>query len=229
MFERSLVQRRCFVLVWAIAGAVLLIWTYPVAAATALMEHSKHDFSFNSSYSGLHGLAGNEICKPCHVPHNAGKSDYLFRDFGQTWAAPSGHEVMLPESTLCMSCHDGTIAMPVGDPDSIASLNLTKDPHFWNDVLPGYGTVPANPNITPDLNTALTRVSGKWVAVNHRGGSTLTLPLYYTTDPDAPRMACTTCHDPHVEVVGTTGGYFLRSEQPYGELCVTCHTHFYPN
>lgn len=226
MPARSLIQKRCLALAWAVVGAALISWTFPAYAATADMAHSLHDFSWQTGYATLNALAGDEICRPCHVPHNADEPQYLFRDFGTTWDTPLGHELILPESTLCLGCHDGTIAPPGGGTDTISGLDPElKDPHFWNDAQypNALETDPKYvPTLTPGLHDAFQNSSGKWVAQNPMTG--LRLPLYTSGDPTTPRMACTTCHDPHVQVVGTTGRDFLRSAEPYGELCITCHS-----
>jgi predicted CXXCH cytochrome family protein len=210
---------------WAIAGTALLVPLLPGTADAKVpaMAGSKHDFQSSSSYRNLSALAGNEICRACHIPHNASKPR-LLHDFGKEWTDPGGH-VVLSQTMLCLSCHDGTIATPTGGDTMTATVNPSADPHFWNDVLPGYGTRPPREKITPGLNAAVQKLSSSWVAVSPLN-PLRKLPLYTDGTLDAPRMACSTCHDPHVE--NGVGGRFLRSDQAYGDLCVTCHSNLYP-
>ena len=81
---------------------------------------SKHDF-------GQFGWANNEICLPCHVPHNAMVKDasgavlagplwnhtLSTATYTMAWdatgAAVSGQ--VDQNSKLCLSCHDGTVAV----------------------------------------------------------------------------------------------------------------------
>ncbi len=219
----------------AVVGVMALGLASAAGAAEPAMTGSKHDFRFNPTYTGLSALAKDELCRACHIPHNAAKG-HLLRDYGTDWTTTftgtdgASHQLILPESLLCMGCHDGTIAMPSGSPDLIpdgnkAKVNPGADPHYWNDVLPGYGTEPATA-VTPGLLLAAPGPQGgTWTAVSPVNLSTR-LPLYTSGSPSEPRMACTTCHDPHLPAGRQ---YLLRSEQAYGDLCVTCHSDFYPH
>ena len=76
---------------------------------------SAHDFSGE-------GWSGGEICLPCHTPHNADTTEpdaplwnhavtsalYTLYDSPTMDVAP---EQPRPASKLCLSCHDGTVAL----------------------------------------------------------------------------------------------------------------------
>ncbi|MHC4993178.1 MAG: hypothetical protein ACYTGC_19580, partial [Planctomycetota bacterium] len=96
-----------------VAGAAAGGWL--VLSAVADIEGSAHDFSSSS-------WAGGEICKPCHTPHFA-DTDVgflwahtmstqvydLYGDAGQS--SPGGVNELDQFSRMCLSCHDGTIAL----------------------------------------------------------------------------------------------------------------------
>jgi predicted CXXCH cytochrome family protein len=200
------------------------------------MSGSAHDFRNSGRYTGLAAQTGREICRACHVPHHADKQSFLFVDYRKDWTDPvdlSGvaHPLVLNESVLCMSCHDGTIAAATHTdtiPDgNRAKVSLAADPHYWNDKLPVFGYAPAVPMVSQGLEAAVKQQGSQWVAISPVSATTQ-LPLYTDGTDPAPRMACTTCHDPHVQSYGGTGQHFLRSNQAYGDLCVTCHSNLYP-
>ncbi|MGE5507585.1 MAG: hypothetical protein ACM3RP_03700 [Chitinophagales bacterium] len=238
----------------ACLGVALLAWTAPGRAQIA---GSPHDFR-NSKYKVLSDLTGDELCKACHVPHRSSLPNrlgqaHLMRDFGQNQS--SGH-ITMTESLLCMSCHDGTIA-PFGPTGEISEIKSDRwvspekvegDKHFWNDPVPEYdparwsasgGWDPNANQKTVDGFKAAMRVGGdgKWVAQWPLGSGPV-LPLF-TSGDNRPRLTCLTCHDPHGEAQdllptgqprvegGPTQIYFLRA-QPYGDLCVTCHSTYFP-
>lgn len=235
----------------ACLGATLLAWPMPSLAEIA---GSPHDFR-NSKYTVLSDLTGDELCKACHVPHrsslpNRTVQQHLLRDFGKNQS--SGH-ITLTESLLCMSCHDGTIA-PFGPTGAFSEIqndrkiNPDIDKHFWNDPVPGYDPATWGDNGGWDPDPLKKKVQGfraamrvggdgKWIAQWPLGSGPV-LPLT-TSGDNRPRLTCLTCHDPHGQQQNLlpTGGprasdgatkiYFLRA-QPYGDLCVTCHSPFYP-
>jgi predicted CXXCH cytochrome family protein len=228
------------IVAWAVVGVATVGAAWPASAQRISgMVGSDHDFRNSGKYPGLSAQTGTEICRACHVPHHADRETLLFLDFHQDWAGGTStftgsdgltHRLVLDESLLCMSCHDGTIAAPTRIdhiPDgSLAKVNPAVDPHYWNDKLPVRGYAPAVPYVSEGLELAVQPNGSKWVAVSPVSGTRL--PLYTSGADPSPRMACTTCHDPHVENYGGTGKFFLRSDQAYGDLCVTCHSNLYP-
>ena len=83
---------------------------------------SKHDFS---SY----GWSKNQICLPCHAPHAVDNGDQGYKagilwnheltkkttglkyDMYSSSGVTAGTTDLDPNSILCMSCHDGTVAL----------------------------------------------------------------------------------------------------------------------
>lgn len=218
-------------LCWAAAGLLALALS---GAVTAEVANTPHDFRNRAGYPMLSTITGDELCKACHVPHGAAR-ERLMRNFGDD---VSSSHVFISQSLLCLSCHDGVIAAqgPGLSDDQIGVGNLARinpevDKHFYNDVVAGYGTADWDPNSVnlkvAGFALAMKMVGGDWVAESPLNPARV-LPLYTHTGGDGPRLACTTCHDPHVWKLNETGDKFLRSDQPYGDLCVTCHSTFYP-
>lgn len=92
------------------------------ASAQAGIVGSKHDFS-------AYGWSKNQICLPCHAPHavdngnNSYKAGHLWNheltkkttglkfDLYTSSGLTAGSTDLDPNSILCMSCHDGTVAL----------------------------------------------------------------------------------------------------------------------
>jgi predicted CXXCH cytochrome family protein len=196
---------------------------------------SPHDFSGQ----GWSQNGNSEICIVCHTPHNTISpgdgplwnrglttvtsytlyspntvpgSDIQGTGFGQ----PSG------VSRLCLSCHDGTIAV-----DSFGR-NTDGTPFTTGTVY--VGAINANANIgdgtpggtTGDLSNdhpvAFTFPTTDTEIVTPAGGQVAgVLPLFGTSND---QMECATCHDVHA-----TGTFdeLLRVDNAGSDLCLTCH------
>lgn len=213
--------------------------TSGVASAQAIMTGTAHDFTDD-------GFT-NEICVVCHTPHNAlteleagagaGElgplwnrtltqvSDYtLYTEFTRVGSDidATGFNQPTGVSKLCLSCHDGTIAI-----DSFGRLAN-------NSVNTGgttfVGAINANANIgegsgiTGDLSndhpvafTFPTQAQDPEIHAFAGGLVNGTLPLF---GPGDDQMECATCHDVHA-----TGTFdkLLRVDNANSGLCVTCH------
>lgn len=100
----------------ALVAAILMARVVKAETAPSLITGSAHDFS-TKNWQG-----SNEICKPCHTPHNAPTpasissrmwnhnlttATYILH--GSSGATGSYSTVLDNSSRLCMSCHDGTV------------------------------------------------------------------------------------------------------------------------
>lgn len=187
----------------------------------AAILNTKHDFRATSSTS-IRSASTNDACIFCHTPHNAAPGSYLWnhrlsnRDFpGYTSTTlQSSVSAIEPQdsSKLCLSCHDGTIALgeTVND-GSIAfaqgngytlaagsAANLAGDQTFANDH--PFGFVPAT-------NT-----------------ETVNPPAFDAVRLDkSGKLQCTSCHDPHREDTDPTTRKFLVKANQSSALCLACH------
>jgi|SRR3989344_4352626 len=186
------------------------------AIAQAEVQGSKHDFT--STGSGPI-TTQTELCSACHVPHNPKvnvplwsheltvKQFELYNENAEYAGGNSAAYDSSPtnltgeKSRLCLSCHDGTVAV----------VGVT----FITDVNRLIG------------NTADTLMSSHPVAVNYNTVKT-TAPTKFrdiAADPDVKldtngKLQCTTCHNPHNVVPNSK---MLSKSNTRSALCVTCH------
>ena len=172
---------------------------------------TKHDLS-------TRGWGSTELCVFCHTPHNGDKtvSEAPLWNHKVTTAAftvyssPTMNTVAGQpgaSSKLCLSCHDGTVAM-----DSFSGANGTHSLTGTNML----GTDLANDHpisIVYDATLAgndgglVTPVSAS--KVDAAG----TIRLF------AAKMECASCHDVHSNV----NAPFLRVANTGSALCLKCH------
>lgn len=192
------------------------------SSSGSTIVNSAHDFS------ALH--PGGQICIFCHTTHNADltvpdaplwnhqvttKTYQLYNSptMDATMAQPGG------SSRLCLSCHDGTVAIDAygGDPGTVA---LT----MGGDVAVGAGPE----DLTDDhpvsfvYDDTLANLDGEL----HAPSSTPS-GLGSTIDDDlliAGRLECASCHDVHNSgAAAAVNDHLLMITQVDSQLCLTCH------
>jgi len=185
------------------------------AQTPADMVNTKHNLSV-SGPGPIRALTETRICIFCHTPHNATPLSPLWNkdiepQVYNVYASSTLKAGPLPQPSgptkLCLSCHDGTIAMgavvnPAGGitmaggatlaPGSLSNFGLDLSGHHpvsfpYHLALPNAGLVSSPP---PDL-------------------------VYGDTD----EVHCITCHDPHNDAYGD----FLLKDNRFSALCITCH------
>jgi predicted CXXCH cytochrome family protein len=169
-----------------------LILFLPVAALASVVG-SKHDLRGALSYG-----SPQEICKVCHIPHRSATESFLIpseRIYSGGSVTIYGGTVGQPgnSSTICLSCHDGTLAPAVGT----SSTDFTHSHPF---------------SITYPVKTGMTVAAGGKVT-----GAYGALPLEGAAEN---QLECGSCHNPHER--GNSGKY-LRLENTNSNLCLTCH------
>ncbi len=202
-------------------GRELLVLGVVISFAHSLpgqISGSPHDFS-GSSWNST-----GEICVVCHTPHAADSSAgaaplWNHQVTTATFSLYSSPTLKVqPEqprgvTRLCLSCHDGTVAL-----DSFGGMT-------------GNAYISGKAKIGTDLSDDHP-VSIKWkhqtrgpngslpncFNCHERGGWThRTGPLPFFDG----FVECATCHDPHN---GTPGnGHLLRKTTAGSELCLHCH------
>jgi len=203
------------------ALALLALLTTVVLPARAEIATTKH----NLSVSGPGTLKANseaEVCVFCHAPHNASPSGQLWnRRVGASYTpyTSSTRKSVAGQpngaSLLCLSCHDGTIAL--GEVRNRASAIAMAG---------GVSTLPAgNSLLGTDLSddhpvsfvfdAALRTARGELA-----DPATLVKPTSSKVRLDSTnQLQCTSCHDPH----DNTNGKFLVVANTASALCQTCH------
>lgn len=175
----------------------------------------------NLSISGTGSIKAtqeSEICIFCHTPHHSSPRKPLWNreDPGVTYTLYNSSTIDAspgqPDgaSILCLSCHDGTIA--IGN-----VLSRSTDIAMEG----GVTTMPSGlTNLSTDLsddhpvsfiyNTGLSSVDDELV-----DPTTLTGAVTLENE----KVQCTSCHDPHVDLYEK----FLVASTRYSDLCKYCH------
>lgn len=202
--------------------ALILVWAVGAgggpAAASGTIRGSKHDLSVGGE-GPVTATSEQQVCVFCHVPHRASgptlanrrTSDAVYVTYASStvWGSPPQPG---GSSTLCLGCHDGTIALGDLGTGTLAMANTG----------PG-GVMPVGPSLLgadlgDDHPVSLTIPAG-------RPGLNLPPPGDPVRLDAAGRIQCTSCHDPH------DPGYppfLVKSQETVGglggALCLTCHS-----
>lgn len=177
-----------------------------------------HDFS--SSASPMHGPNAN-ACSYCHIPHRGLSSTPLWNQqlstqpYGLYTSGTAQNVQVQPAvgktSTLCLSCHDGTVA--VGQTVSYGKVTMTgamttsvgtkmESSHPFSLQLPLKDAAHLIPELTA---SQATRDSTK--AVHLVDGN----------------IECNTCHNVHNQRIDKHSPNFLARDNTAGALCLSCH------
>jgi hypothetical protein len=208
--------------VQGLLGTAALLLTVQPAVAGSIMG-SAHDFT-------AYNWSGGQVCIACHNPQNANTSVTVAPQWNHTLSSQTytlyattslkaniGQPGM--RSKLCLSCHDGTVAVDsfggVTGSQYIRNINnigtALKDDHPIGFL---YDTALAN------LNGTLFDPSTKSVTIGSGGttqtGTIASLMLY------GGQLECSSCHDVHNKyTAGTTG--LMKLASTGSAICVACH------
>jgi len=192
----------------------LLLWS-------ALYSQSVVNSLHNLSASGpgtIHASSEDEVCLFCHTPHNSLPSSPLWNkeDPGVIYELYTSSTIQAEPgqptgaSALCLSCHDGTIAL-----GNVLSRSLEIDFTGGITHLP-----PGMTNMTTDLSDDHP-VSFPYTAALAASDGQLKDPalLSYPVHLEQGQVQCTSCHDPHKN----TYPDFLVESTLFSSLCLNCH------
>lgn len=210
------------------------IASYALAAgAGAGITDSPHDFSATIP------TLGGEICRICHSPHDhhIAAQNYLngllwnhavtaatFTMYNNAWSTTiNGAVAAQPtgNSKLCLSCHDGTVAVDnfENHAGGVFALPVYAE-------IPGFaagatrdlrGTHPISIEYNPD---SLAGGDGwlKPVTAPMGGSGTIADVL------EGDIMQCSSCHDVHDAPIEAVGGTpLLRVDLAGSAICLACH------
>jgi predicted CXXCH cytochrome family protein len=194
----------------------ILAWSLPFIFAGSLAAESVVNSKHNLSVSGpgsVRATSETGICVFCHIPGKAPvwnryTSGAIYTPYSSsttkaTIGQPTG------SSKLCLSCHDGTVALGMvkSQPTEISML--------------GGSTMPVgNSNLTTNLDNdhPISFVYDEFLRSAKgelHSPSTMMGPVRL----EDGEMQCTSCHDPHDNQYGN----FLVVDNIESALCVTCH------
>jgi predicted CXXCH cytochrome family protein len=192
-----------------------------------------HDLSPNGTSPAKGTLSGS--CLYCHAPHSglngaagvaqtplwntklSSVQSYTVYSSSTLVNTPNPSPPLGTDSTLCLSCHDGTVA---GSPGALVA----------------YGRVAITGQMSPSdvFGTNLATMHPVSLVLplkpNSDLVSTLTSNPPSTADPTGAvrlvngNVECTSCHNPHVQKLDPNNANFLAINNSNSALCLACHT-----
>jgi predicted CXXCH cytochrome family protein len=192
------------------------------AALAGTITGSAHDFQ-------ALGWSGGQICVACHAPHNnLNAATTLLWNHTLTaatytlYSSPTMNTTM-PQpgsaSKMCLSCHDGTVALDSYGGRVPTAGAITGAANFGTDLSNDHpiGITYDAALVTSDgglkaITTSATIGSG----AQTRTGTIDTNLLY------AGKVECSSCHDVHNTY--TDGARLAKISITGSSLCLTCHS-----
>jgi predicted CXXCH cytochrome family protein len=205
----------------------LLLSTIVIAQTS--IKDNKHNLSVGSTVSTIKAQSEQEICVFCHTPHNSSTTAQLWNhqpttatytlyssEFltSRTYAAPGQPN---QKSKLCLSCHDGTIAL--------GSVINTVGGGSSGTITMGGGitTLPAG---SGNLGTTFVDDHPIGFGYDNTKDPELVVRTWpwsgsVKLDPNLStgKIECITCHDPH----NNQYSHFLQMSNTNAALCEYCH------
>ncbi|MCY2954547.1 MAG: cytochrome c3 family protein [Planctomycetota bacterium] len=233
-----------------------------MVAGMAMAQNASYGYiqsKLNPHNFSNQGWADNQICKPCHTPHNAKPAVYSDRLWAHAITNASytmdaagtkknAADVLDRVSRLCMSCHDGTVALgdyayspnPAGGGSPGNGATLGTDLSLNHPVGTEAVYSATRTSMKPTIDTKAT--DGTITAKNAgiKSATTSTLPLVRVTTKDATGnitsdnfvVGCGSCHHPHGTRTGDTTvnppgsdpiPHLLRMPNDGSAMCLSCH------
>lgn len=197
---------------------VMLFVAFIFQVGMSQISGTSHDFT---------GSAWNttgELCIVCHTPHNGDLTVATAPLWNHKVTAVAAYTVYSSstldatvgqpgdESKLCLSCHDGTVAL-----ENFGGVTTGTNPMLVTS--PGYvGTDLRNDHpISFTYDAALVTADGGLNAITTNVpvlGGTIDAKMLFSG-----KMQCASCHDVH----DNTNGAFLKMSNAGSALCITCH------
>lgn len=194
-----------------------LVLSASAAAQLTGIANSPHNLSA-SGPGAVRASIESEVCIFCHTPHSASPvlplwnratpaasySIYASRSLDAVPGQPTG------ASKMCLSCHDGTIAL-----GAVLSRSTPIS-------MSGFATMPpGHANIGTDLrddHPISFRFDSALAARDPKLRAPAALPPEIRLDANA-ELQCTACHDAHDNSLGD----FLVMRNSASQLCLSCH------
>ena len=178
------------------------------------VSNTKHNLSV-SGPGTVKATSEQEVCVFCHAPHNTAKTPLWNKPISTAtytlYSSPTKHaniEQPSGNSVLCLSCHDGTIALGTvsNQTSSIGMgsvISLTGTGNLGTDLSNDH---PFSFNYDANLASA----NGQLVSPASLGN---------TVSLEEGKVQCTSCHDAHSSVNTS----FLKVTSQNSMLCTSCH------
>jgi predicted CXXCH cytochrome family protein len=203
----------------SLLGAVLALAA--AAAAAAGIEDTPHNLSISGQYE-IKSTTESRICIFCHTPHDARPdTPYLWnRQAPATSYQTYESSTLLSTvgqptgaSKLCLSCHDGTIALgavlsepnEIDFPGRFRFITEDRDSYLGTDLADDHP-------VSFPYDEALAAASDELRSPSALSGAV-------QLDGEG-LLQCTACHDPHKDPLRNN---FLVLTNARSELCLECH------
>lgn len=190
-------------------------------SGVAQITGSKHDFSTQTWNTSV----GKQICIVCHTPHNANAAIanaplwnhqttatasftlYASSTLNATMSQPDA------SSKLCLSCHDGTVAIENFGTITTGTTFLTGVSNIGTNLGNDH---PVSFTYDDALAVADKGLKTPSTATGIGTGTIKATMLF------SDKMQCASCHDVH-NTSGFTAG-LLKKSNAASALCLTCHS-----
>jgi len=208
------------------------IWL--ISTLLTLVASAYGQGALNGDVLGAHNLSasgtgpvkgGMDPCLYCHAPHSGIQttnsalwSQTLSNQSYTTYSSTTLHNTLQQptlggSSSLCLSCHDGTVAVGQTQPYGAQTMTGNMNPAdvFGANLQASHPfSVKLPMTDAPDLVSSLTTTH------------TTADPLKAVT-LIGNNVECTSCHTPHAQAVDQLSQNFLVRDGQSGQLCLACH------
>ena len=235
---------------------------FAAAAPGPGIYQTAHDINFK--VAGVRDVQ-DRLCAFCHTPHHAYTSTdpapvgpvlaasgyaplwshgvstanytpYASATFDPKGGASMANDPLIGPSRLCMSCHDGTVALDTYYGQTGTHF-ISNGANTYFGAMPlieldGLKTHPIGFDATT-LQAGTTQDDHLWPGMltnNYRGNANAGTLTVASRLFQGQYFTCSTCHDVHNKLNATAGSipvgtqnYFLLGGQTNSALCITCH------
>jgi len=163
-------------------------------------------------------------CSYCHAPHsglatgqslwNQTQTKATYQVYTSTTYHQKGQQPILgSDSNLCLSCHDGTVA--VGN--TIVSGQVTMTGSMNSQDVFGTNLQSSHPfSLQLPIKDAIDIIASL-VSQGKTGDTTGKITLINGN------IECTSCHNPHVQAIDRVSLNFLVKDSSNAQMCLACH------
>lgn len=205
--------------------------------------NTKHNLSV-SGPGIIKSTVETEVCKFCHTPHNAYPEYPLWghqltsvtyythytSDTLKSYSSEADAPPIDGVSRLCLSCHDGTVAIGaiITKDNKIEMADLDDNIFDMGRLRPGasgyLGTdLSGGHPISIKFDAMLANIRNSDPYLMHLNWPIVDLDVKLYPTQDGYGVQCSSCHDPHGGKGGIDAPPMWR-KNTYDEVCLVCHT-----
>lgn len=195
---------------------LLAFMCIPFYMSSQSIVTTKHNLSASGTGT-VKATIESEVCVFCHTPHGSTPRAPLWNrdDSGNTYTLYNSSTLeAVPgqpdgSSILCLSCHDGTVALgKISNRSTEISMS---------------GSMSSKGNLTTDLSDDHPISFTYNSSLVSADGELKPLPLSTAELDINSKVQCSSCHEPHNEIYPK----FLRASNEFSAICFLCHDKTY--